>query len=870
MDKGIRSSPATEDLSLATTMEKKIKALDSDLIVNEVFITNPASSSEFILGPCFRDRVPSELVPFYPLEKGEKLLLHSLEPGWNEGRTWKSWSYPSKMWINWVDRLEKEKGEKWRNAGIYDAIQLSKIDIPFDKNLLYAALCFWSISSNSFHFNFGMMGPTVLDIVALTGLRPHGEDISAILCSPKSTFTLPRGENGKRLSYGKFLELSMKKGDVTENEHISFLIMWLCKYVFCNGSGRVTKECSELAIALAEGRKLALAPFVLSHLYRGCRDLVLRRFGCAGGPFWILQLWLQSYFPEYGPLTYEPKNCLTYGVSLAQGKLKHKSFQECFKFFYSCSSRSPSQFTPFFFRTLGPEWQRLSLHHHCITSSKQDLSDIWSSYLIARDLHYGLVLGNSIFCKAGVEYYSPNQFARQFGMTQAVPLPPYQSANTSSLGRIVFHSVNCIQEVDSKFVQLKKKFSAVHFDANPKCTPSFESWWSNYIGKTRIESAEEILGRICSDFQLTPSTMQEKRNFQPDNSECHAQIAGEQETRKRRNEEYISQQNKLERQEKDETPSRKAKRQLFLADFPKFFAHNTPEPAINITKHSPAVHGSNHLAESVNSQKSVTDVVVLDNASSSTSPLSSDEKSRSKDSVRRDLIGDHSKISDAEDFFARVATQLQDAKSPGIDVKSPALRMSRYSAQVLNKTKAEVQKLLMMPLHDIVLPENSSVLVAALPIYAASPNLSVEKVRALKELEKNLPSLFSDFHQAKRQQKEYTSKVAKKVILIDELTKEQDLYNDLKHHRSRIDTSISSIRTQISELKTKIKEEKMKRRAIQEQELNLKNKNSPKLAALEKLGAEFLDSEKQLADSLASKAEISWADYQQKIIGLGM
>nr|XP_016480680.1 PREDICTED: uncharacterized protein LOC107801805 [Nicotiana tabacum]XP_016480681.1 PREDICTED: uncharacterized protein LOC107801805 [Nicotiana tabacum] len=272
------------------------------------------------------------------LGKGEKLLLHSLEPGWNEARTWKSWPYPIKTWINWVDRLEKEKGEKWRNAGMYDAIQLSKIDIPLEKNLLYAALCFWSISSNSFHFNFGIMGPTVLDIVALTGLRPHGEDISAILCAPKSTFTLPKGEKGKRLSYGKFLELSMKKGDVTEDEHISFLIMWLSKYVFCNGSGRVTKECSELAIALAEGRKLAFAPFVLSHLYRGCRDLVLRRFGCAGGPFWILQLWLQSYFPEYGPLTYESQNCPTYGVSLAQGKLKHKSFQECFKFFYSCSS----------------------------------------------------------------------------------------------------------------------------------------------------------------------------------------------------------------------------------------------------------------------------------------------------------------------------------------------------------------------------------------------------------------------------------------------------------------------------------------------------------------------------------------------------
>lgn len=269
------------------------------------------------------------------------------------------------------------------------------------------------------------MGPTLLDIVALTGLRPHGEEISAIHYAPKLNFTFSKGENGKRsTNYEEFIEANMKREDITEDELISFLILWLYKYVFCHASARVTKEWSQLAIALAEGRKLALAPFVLSHLYRGCRDLVIKRFGHAGGPFWILQLWLQSYFPEYEPSTYDSKDCPTYGLPLAQGKLKHKRFQECFKFFYSCSSRTPSQFTPFSCRTLGPELLRLSLHHHCRTSNKQDLSDSWFSYLIARDLHYGLSVDKIITSKAGVEYYAPNQFAQQFGMTQAVPLPP--------------------------------------------------------------------------------------------------------------------------------------------------------------------------------------------------------------------------------------------------------------------------------------------------------------------------------------------------------------------------------------------------------------------------------------------------------------
>lgn len=76
---------STEAPSLATTLEQNMKELDSDLLVTEVFVPIPTSSEEFILGPCFKGGSPSELVLFYPLEKGEKLLLHSLDSEWNKG-----------------------------------------------------------------------------------------------------------------------------------------------------------------------------------------------------------------------------------------------------------------------------------------------------------------------------------------------------------------------------------------------------------------------------------------------------------------------------------------------------------------------------------------------------------------------------------------------------------------------------------------------------------------------------------------------------------------------------------------------------------------------------------------------------------------
>ncbi|KAH0638557.1 hypothetical protein KY285_035143 [Solanum tuberosum] len=113
---------------------------------------------------------PPELFPLYPLAEGEKLLPHSMRPDWFGGKYRYSW--PS---------VEKAKGEVWESADIYDSIQLSKNYVLVDKILLYAALFYWSISTYSFHFRFCMMGPTVLDIVALTGLRPHGKEVSAIL-----------------------------------------------------------------------------------------------------------------------------------------------------------------------------------------------------------------------------------------------------------------------------------------------------------------------------------------------------------------------------------------------------------------------------------------------------------------------------------------------------------------------------------------------------------------------------------------------------------------------------------------------------------------------------------------------------------------
>ncbi|XP_047259042.1 uncharacterized protein LOC124891315 [Capsicum annuum] len=197
-------------------------------------------------------------------------------------------------------------------------------------------------------------------------------------------------------------------------------------------------------------------------------------------------------------------------------------------------------------------------------------------------------------------------------------------------------------------------------------------------------------------------------------------------------EDSIPQQQKFEVKKKNERRSRKVERERnrFLDGFPEII--DMSEPAINITKHFSAVHGSMHSsAGTANRRKSIADVVVLDDTSSSSDedfvPSSSWWKNKSKTDVGGDSSDDHSEKDEAVQF---------SAQSPGMHVQSPALKKSQCSAQVLDKTKGEVHKLLMMPLNEVVLPENQSSLIAALPRYAASPHFSIEKARAVAELKK--------------------------------------------------------------------------------------------------------------------------------------
>ncbi|KAI5323861.1 hypothetical protein L3X38_032934 [Prunus dulcis] len=87
---------------------------------------------------------------------------------------------PMKSWYDWYKALEPKLKTSWQKSGIYDVLALCPSgDFSCDRSLIIAGLCFWSSSVNCMRLWFGMMTPTLLDLAATAGLRPHGMVYSA-------------------------------------------------------------------------------------------------------------------------------------------------------------------------------------------------------------------------------------------------------------------------------------------------------------------------------------------------------------------------------------------------------------------------------------------------------------------------------------------------------------------------------------------------------------------------------------------------------------------------------------------------------------------------------------------------------------------
>jgi hypothetical protein len=202
-------------------------------------------------------------------------------------------------YIGWLDKVEKKKGQFWKDIGIFDLIQLSRQGPKYHNKLIIAALHFWNPSTNSLHLKCGMITPTLLDVAGITGLKPTGQTFDPEKHQSEFSFDFTRP------AYGLFIidHYDTSTTEVSDTEHVAFLTCWLSKFIFCSRSIHIPKKLTNLAIQLHEGKDICLSKLILGSLYENLNQAMTnvkeyssRRSLIIPGPIWLFQLWLLATF----------------------------------------------------------------------------------------------------------------------------------------------------------------------------------------------------------------------------------------------------------------------------------------------------------------------------------------------------------------------------------------------------------------------------------------------------------------------------------------------------------------------------------------------------------------------------------------------
>ncbi|MCH98819.1 hypothetical protein A2U01_0019827, partial [Trifolium medium] len=275
-----------------------------------------------------------------------------------------------------------------------------------------------------------MMTPTLLDVAAITGLRPTGGAYDPANANKKISLVI------NKEAYSKYVaEQQGQEGDeVTDVEHVAFLTLWLSHFVFCSKSLQVAKRFVPMAIQIQEGCQFGLGRLILACLYEaiGSASDELKKskdgsmFLCYG-PLWLLQLWLNATFEKEMGLTIgknylpEIENFQIEATKLARlsppiwqdSKTLFMKYVKIFLKFDKLTKRN----TPFIDRKVGPTWFREDFPA-TNPDNEDEVNEIWHAYLNPTVLTCRI---GPFLSDLGLVGYQPNLVSRQFGFSQMRP-----------------------------------------------------------------------------------------------------------------------------------------------------------------------------------------------------------------------------------------------------------------------------------------------------------------------------------------------------------------------------------------------------------------------------------------------------------------
>jgi hypothetical protein len=199
---------------------------------SQVLISSSKSQYAY-LGPI--DKTESnEVKAYFPHDKKNPPLIFTKNPdepydlNYLDTRVFRATPRINKVedYIAWLDRMEKHKCNFWKDLGIFNLIQLSRQGHMYQKHMLLAALHLWNSSTSSLHLKCGMLTPTLLDVAAITGLKPTSETFDPSACESVITFDFNKATSGH------YIKVQHKPDDkeVLDDEHIAFLTYWLSMF----------------------------------------------------------------------------------------------------------------------------------------------------------------------------------------------------------------------------------------------------------------------------------------------------------------------------------------------------------------------------------------------------------------------------------------------------------------------------------------------------------------------------------------------------------------------------------------------------------------------------------------------------------------
>ena len=236
----------------------------------------------------------------------------------------KSWRRMDENWKMWVASLHSKYQSIWKESGIYEAIMCSKYSICRHQDLILGLAEKWCPKTNTFIFSWGEATVTLEDMMALGGYSVLGDSVlSPLVTKEMEEIHEILLEANRRLSLSftasqhKWLEHFMGSGSTLEHE--AFLSYWLSKFVFPLCEYRIERQNFPIAILLARGTRIALAPAVLSSIYSDLRLLKEKLVASTkldteevlnlSAPFQLVQLWAWERFPALRPSPVSISQC---------------------------------------------------------------------------------------------------------------------------------------------------------------------------------------------------------------------------------------------------------------------------------------------------------------------------------------------------------------------------------------------------------------------------------------------------------------------------------------------------------------------------------------------------------------------------------